>query len=86
MDTIEFPYLDDPIQAIPGFEPCCCLIIKSQETRMFALQVTFRASFQPVDLKFYVISKVIDHLAHVGVVLELTIVSLERCPSSSPIT
>lgn len=76
--AIEFTHLDDLIQAIPGFEPCGCLVIKSQKTCILVLQVAFSASLQPVDLAFYVDSKVIDHLAHVGIVLELTTVSLER--------
>ena len=44
---------------------------------MLALQITFRTSFQPVDLTFYVGSKVGDNPAQVGITLELTIVSLE---------
>lgn len=81
-----FTRLDDLIQAIPGFEPCCGLVIKSQKTCMFALQVDLGASFQPVDLSFYIDPKVIGQLTHIGIVLELTTVSLERWRLSDPIT
>lgn len=84
--AIDFAHLDDLIQAIPGLEPCCCLVIKNQETCMLALQVTFCASFQPTDLIFHVDSKVIDYLAYIGIVLELTTVSLESYQLSGLIT
>ena len=42
---------------------------------MLALQIVFCASFQPVDLAFYVNSKVINHLAQISIMLELAIVS-----------
>ena len=84
--TIRFAHLDDLIQAVPRFEPCCCLVIKHQKTCMLALQVTFRASFQPVDLIFHVNSEIFDHLAYIGIVLELTAVSLERYQGSGLIT
>lgn len=84
--AIHFAHLDDLVQTVPRFEPCCCLVIKNQKTRMLALQVTFRASFQPVDLIVHVKSKVSDHLAYIGIVLELTAVSLERYQGSGLIT
>ena len=43
---------------------------------MLALQITFRTSFQPIDLTFYVDSKVVDNPAQIGIMLELTTVSL----------
>lgn len=75
---MEVTHLDNLSQAIPSFEPYCCLVIKSQKACMLALQVGFRTSFQPVDLTFYVDSEVIDHLSQIGIVLELTTVSLAR--------
>ena len=84
--AVGFTHLDDLTQTIPGFEPCCCLVIESQQTYMLALQVGFCASFQPVDLAFYVDSKVINHLAHVGIVLELTTISPEKCQGFGLIT
>ena len=43
---------------------------------MLALQIVFCASFQPVDLAFYVDPKVNNHLAQISIMLKLTIVSL----------
>ena len=83
---IEFTRLDDPVQALPSFEPCCCLVIKCQKTCMLALQVAFGASFQPIDLFFYVDPKIIDHLTHIGIMLELTTVSFGMCRSFNLIT
>ena len=76
--AIGLTHLDDLIKAVPGLEPGRCLVIKGYECCMLALQITFRTSFQPVDLTFYVGSKVVDNPAQVGIMLELTIVSLEN--------
>ena len=53
---------------------------------MLAPQIVFCASFQPVDLAFYVDPKVINHLAQIIIVLELTIVSSDNHYGSGLIT
>ena len=53
---------------------------------MLALQIVFSASFQPVDLAFYFDPKVIDHLAQISIMLELTVVSSENHHASGLVT
>ena len=53
---------------------------------MLALQIVFCASFQSVDLAFYVDPKVINHLAQIIIVLELTIVSSDNHYGSDLVT
>ena len=53
---------------------------------MLALQIVFRASFQPVDLEFYIASKVLNSLAQVSIIFELATVSLEIYQGSDLIT
>ena len=74
---------DDSIEAIPGFEPRCCFVIKCQQTCMLSLQIAFRASFQSCDLAFYVGSKVLYRFLQTDIVLKLIIVSLGEYQDSA---
>ena len=45
---------------------------------MLSLQIAFRASFQSIDLAFYVGSKVLYRLSQIDIVLKLITVSLGK--------
>ena len=53
---------------------------------MLALQIVFCASFQSVDLVFYVDPKIINRLAQISIMLELKIVSSGNHHDSGLIT